>query len=244
MNTNIKTNAKTIGEIISTRRRSMGLSQVELAKQMTLAGSKTTQKSISKWETGMNEPSVTDFLLVCKLLDVEDIYMEYFGVNPHNPMTSLSEAGIAKVKDYVELLLATGLYNKKLADVTPIRRQLKVYDTPVSAGVGNFLEDSEFVTVEVDDRVSDEIFNAADFGIKISGNSMEPQYIDGQYAYIRSQDQLNSGEIGIFYLDGNVYIKKLQQSGKQCLLVSLNSDYKPIKVSSSSTFRILGKVLN
>lgn len=231
---------KSIGEIISTRRKSKKLSQNALADMLTEQGSKTTQKSISKWETDVNEPSVTDFLTLCKLLDITDIYGEYFGDNPSDSMSELNDEGKEKVLDYIKLLVASGLYKKKAAEIIPFRRVIKLYDTPVSAGVGNFLEESEYISIEVGSEVSP----AADFGVRISGDSMEPQYINGQYAYVHSQQFLEDGEIGIFYFDGNVYIKKFHNNNNECMLISLNPKYHPIIITENSSFKILGKVVS
>ena len=51
-----------------------------------------------------------------------------------------------------------------------------------------------------------------DFGVRISGDSMEPLYHTGDVAWIQKKDSLANGEIGIFYLNGNTYIKELHLS--------------------------------
>lgn len=49
----------------------------------------------------------------------------------------------------------------------------------------------------------------ADFALRISGDSMEPAYHNGDILLIRQQDNLVPGELGIFVLNGNGYFKKL-----------------------------------
>ena len=58
----------------------------------------------------------------------------------------------------------------------------------------------------------DIIPESASFGVKISGDSMEPEFEDGQIAWVLKQDMVKNGEIGIFSLNGEAYIKKLQDS--------------------------------
>ena len=54
---------------------------------------------------------------------------------------------------------------------------------------------------------------------------------------------LENGEIGIFYLNGEAYIKKLQDDKNGVFLVSLNKKYPPIPVGENDRFDILGKVV-
>ena len=103
------------------------------------------------------------------------------------------------------------------------RRTLNLYDLPVSAGAGQFLDSDRFSEMEVGDEVSLD----ADFGVRVSGDSMEPLYLNGQIIWVHQQETLEDGEIGIFFLDGEAYVKK----------------YAPIKVSSGSVFRTFGKVV-
>ena len=76
-----------------------------------------------------------------------------------------------------------------------------------------------------------------------TGDSMEPVYTDKQKVFVHAQDYLNNGEIGIFSLDDNVYIKKLQDDDNGHFLISLNKKYDPIPINENSNFMVLGKVL-
>ena len=44
---------------------------------------------------------------------------------------------------------------------------------------------------------------------------MEPRYHDRDLIWIEQTEQLEDGEIGIFYLDGNAYVKKFQTTEKE-----------------------------
>lgn len=115
------------------------------------------------------------------------------------------------------------------------KRQLRLYDIPVSAGLGNYLEESSYEMIEVDNLVPD----SADYAVRVGGDSMMPRYVDQQIVFIHEQPALDEGDIGIFYLNNNTYLKKL---GKGCL-ISLNPIYNPILIQEYDDFKIFGKVV-
>ena len=114
------------------------------------------------------------------------------------------------------------------------------YDNAVSAGTGNFLVDGPKETIQLTKNI---IPDTASYGVKISGDSMEPEFEDGQIAWVLKQDILENAEIGIFYLNGDAYIKKLQDEKNGVFLISLNEKYPPIPVGENDRFDILGKVV-
>ena len=117
---------------------------------------------------------------------------------------------------------------------------MRVYDLPVSAGGGSLLESDHF---EMLSFAESEIPEGADFGVRVSGNSMEPQFINGQTVWVHSQETLSNGEIGIFYYNGDAYCKKYFEGDGCVKLISLNPSYDPIQVDPGKEFRIFGKVV-
>ena len=89
----------------------------------------------------------------------------------------------------------------------------------------------------------DIIPESASYGVKINDDSMEPEFEDGQIAWVLKQDMVENGEIGIFSLNGEAYIKKLQDDKNGVSLISLNEKYPPIPVREHDRFDILGKVV-
>ena len=110
---------------------------------------------------------------------------------------------------------------------------------PLHAGAGQFLDSDHFSEMEVGDEVSPD----ADFGVRVSGDSMEPLYLNGQIIWVHQQETLEDGEIGIFFLDGEAYVKKYHQAPDGISLISMNKKYAPIKVSSGSVSLTFGKVV-
>ena len=230
-----------IGEIIASNRKKKKLSQAELAELLGKEGFHQGYKAISKWERNDAEPSVTVFLTLCRILEVTDIYGAYFGSNPASPLSTLNREGQATALDYIALLHAAGSFENTVTEIIPFRRQIDIYDTVVSAGTGNILSDSSKHTITVSDPAI--LPENASFGVRISGDSMEPEYSNGQIAWVLQKEEVDEDEVGIFSLNGEAYIKKLQEIGDGLYLVSLNTKYAPIPVGESDRLDIFGVVI-
>lgn len=72
---------------------------------------------------------------------------------------------------------------------------------------------------------------------------MEPRFHDKQTIWVERTEELSNGEIGIFCLNGEAYIKKLQDDKEGVFLISLNEAYHPIPIHADDSFKILGRVL-
>lgn len=81
------------------------------------------------------------------------------------------------------------------------------------------------------------------FAIRISGNSMEPDIPDKSIVLVKQTKNVPHAHIGIFFYDGDSLCKKKVETENHLLLVSLNKEYKPIKVKSDVEFRTFGEVI-
>lgn len=231
----------TIGPIISEYRKKKKLTQAELAELLSKDNINVTAKALSSWESNRTEPGIKALFSICRILEIEDIYEKMYGFNPFNRLSRFNEEGRSKINDYMDLLEKAGGYIKETAEVIPLpTRTIRLFNLPVSAGTGNFLDGDDYEEITVDSSVSAE----ADFAVHISGDSMEPAYKNGQIAFVHRQDTLENGEIGIFLLDGNAYCKKLVTSSAGTSLVSLNRKYAPIPVNEFIELTIFGKVVS
>lgn len=110
------------------------------------------------------------------------------------------------------------------------------YDLPAYAGGGQYIMDiAHFKNV----TLSEQPPKGTDFMIRVSGDSMEPKFSDGDKVFIKRNDAVEIGEIGLFYVDGGIYIKKQGYNE----LISLNPQYPPILVNEFSSTKCFGKVL-
>lgn len=117
-------------------------------------------------------------------------------------------------------------------------KTINLYELPVSAGLGNWI-DSDYIP-HTDFITTNE---NADFAVRISGDSMEPQIPSGSIVTVQKTQDLVSGKIGIFTLNGEIYCKKFFRK-KEVYLISVNKKYRAIKVSPYDNFRINGMVLD
>ena len=116
---------------------------------------------------------------------------------------------------------------------------IPLYDFPVSAGHGNFIGDetATYIKITTSNR-------KADYAVKVAGNSMEPDYHDGDILLVKNQNTLNSGQLGIFFYNGDTLFKKYQKSKKKICIISLNKEeYPPIDIPSNRKLIIQGLVI-
>ena len=116
------------------------------------------------------------------------------------------------------------------------KKSILLYNLPVSAGPGVYLDDelAEQISIPLNEKTE-----SADFALKISGNSMEPKYHDGDIVLVEDTESVNVGELGIFILDGNGYFKKY--GGDR--LISLNEEYGDILLRDYVEHVCCGRVI-
>ena len=162
---------------------------------------------------------------------------------PYTTVDSILKRGILNssvnnvVKIFVELdldLEKTVLENTLIGKPKSLRLlKIPYYDYPASAGTGIPLDTDDYSLLEVPDYLD---FSCA---VRVSGDSMEPNFFDGDIALVKEQNDLNFGDIGVFIVNGEGYIKKYSKSG----LESLNKKYSIIKISEDDDFKLFGKVI-
>ena len=230
-----------IGNIFAAYRKKLKYSQQDICDKLTGMGIPTKPAAYSTWETGNSIPNAVQFLAMCKILGITDIFNQFIGgYNPDDPMAELNEEGKAMALNYIDLLKGSEKYQAVPVRILQLVRILNLYDMPVSAGTGQFLDNDSYEEVEVGPEVPE----TADFGVRISGDSMMPRYLDKQIVWIQKTDELNDGEIGIFYYNGNAYCKKLLCNKKGTYLISLNDKYDPIEIAEGETFKTFGRVVS
>ncbi|MCI5902793.1 MAG: XRE family transcriptional regulator [Blautia sp.] len=237
----------TLGERIKYARESKGYLQNELAK---LIGVKSAAV-ISNWEKGLNKPDAEKIVKLCNVLDVSASFLlDYYGKSSFE-FTFPEEEFIKKYRsldsygqETVNMILDREICRfKQLQDASdsPVVEfhdrsgsQMRIYSYMhkiASAGNGFYFDDIPTETMEapyIDD---------ADFIIGVSGDSMEPTYHDGDLVYVHKCQTIEIGDIGIFIVNGECYIKEAGEYG----LVSHNRKY-PI-IPGSEHIICVGKVL-
>ncbi len=115
---------------------------------------------------------------------------------------------------------------------------INCYDLAVSAGPGEPWSDAGYKTrLEIP---GPQVPENAHFCVRVNGDSMEPVYKDGDIVFVqRVEGCVQVGETGIFFLNGDGYIKRLGLEA----LESLNPRYAPIPLCEYDDLRCQGRVL-
>lgn len=116
------------------------------------------------------------------------------------------------------------------------KRPVVLYELPVSAGAGLFLDGIGTSEILIPDNAKT---GDADYALRISGNSMEPKYHNGDILLVEETDGVEVGEAGIFILDGAGYFKIF--GGDR--LISLNDEYKDIPLRDFKEVACCGRVI-
>lgn len=115
---------------------------------------------------------------------------------------------------------------------------INLYDLAVSAGTGEPLGDTDYKTrIEIP---TEQVPENAHCCLRVNGDSMEPAYKDGDIVFVQRQDEpVREGEIGVFSLNGEGYMKRLGDKE----LESLNPKYPAIPIRQYDDLRCFGRVL-
>lgn len=82
------------------------------------------------------------------------------------------------------------------------------------------------------------------FALKVTGDSMQPVLYDDDIVIVHSQNDVESGQIGIILIDGEeATVKKIIKHKDSIELISFNSYYPPKKLTKNSEFKIIGRVV-
>ena len=236
---------KYIGNQIKTFRKSAGFTQDELAKRLN-----TTKQTISRYEKGDRKANQDMLFELCDIFGVSiDDFFPSQNETLQSPTTSpiqtiydqLHQPRKAKVLTYAERQLEE--QNEEETKENEVSEVIQLYgydyyDHPASAGTGQYLNDVRVERIELPVDID------ADFVIPIKGDSMEPDYHDGDLVFIQTSVDLNNGVIGVFNYNGDAYIKQLVIDKEQAYLHSLNPAYKDMPITPETDFRIIGEVVD
>ncbi|CZQ71728.1 putative phage repressor protein [Staphylococcus aureus] len=84
---------------------------------------------------------------------------------------------------------------------------------------------------------------AHDIALKVNGDSMEPLFKNGQIIFIEKSHTIKDGQIGVFIINGDAYVKKVYVEDNRLTLVSLNKKYKDLHFYDNESVRLVGKVI-
>ncbi|MBP5462711.1 MAG: LexA family transcriptional regulator [Lachnospiraceae bacterium] len=219
--------------------------------------------TVRNWELGNKSPSMSAIVAIADTFRVSTDYLlgvEY-GMASFQGGISLSPKELSLIEEYrsldaygkkaVEMICAVEKQRsddsygiRRVASRQKPNRYIPKYATPSAAGASTTLDGDEFEMIIADEHVP----SAADFAVRIQGNSMLPYIRDGETVFVRQTTDLSNGDIGIFCVDGAAYCKQYYRDEEGNLtLVSANPEFGSTNVrissESESDVRCYGKVL-
>ncbi|WP_347099656.1 LexA family protein [Staphylococcus ureilyticus] len=188
----------------------------ELRKQKKL-----TQTDLSKL-TGYKQNTISSHENGTRGLDELDImnYCEALGVTP----TDLFQ----KEQPQIETMPV-----KKIPVVSQISAGLPIYSEE------NLVDYIYFATDKIDS-------NKEEFGLKVSGDSMDKIFQDGDVVVIEKDSTVENGQLGVVMVNGyNATVKRIRYNDDQVILIpeSNNSNHYPQVYNAKDEVKIVGRVV-
>ena len=243
----------TFGEKIKEARKQKNLTQKQLADLIGAA-----HNSISDWENNKNKPDPDTIELLCGVLKITPNYLlasseddfspkektiikKYRSLDSHGQetVTYILDLETERVKTLWEQTEYIDNLKKSVPKDNPNIPQMRLinyYYRLASAGTGQIIFDMPPTKrIEIPDIQK---YEKVDYAIGVNGNSMEPVYCDGDMLLVEMTEYIDIGEIGIFSVDNECYVKKLGENE----LISLNPNCKNIPLNE--TAHCMGKVID
>jgi len=229
-----------VGQRVKYYREKLGMEQLALAEKLGIKSN-----AISNWEHGRTRPDLNQIPKICEALGIG--FYELFGVE--DPMRQYSEAERQLIIDYrwlndhskavVNAVIST-LKEHQQAENCPSITVLKRFSKGLAVGFD--------ISADFDDVGEDMLLyssvtvDSADCVFPVSGDSMEPEYHDGDLVLVSrfpGCGELQPGDVGAFMIGNETYIKEYQKDG----LHSYNKEYSTMKFNSDEHVFLIGKVM-
>lgn len=235
-------NRETYGEVIRASRLRRELSQPQLAALLN-----TSKNYVSNWEHGRARPDMNIIPQLCAALGIR--IAEFFGVQ--GEIDQLTPEQRAHIERYAQLnardqatvnALTDSLLRMEDEEFRRHCQEAFVYlfhnSNMAAAGSLNVLGDivdgeCEFIRRDAESACADEI-------ITVTGDSMEPTFYAGDDLLIEHTETLEPGEIGIFVINGEGFVKEYREGG----VYSHNEAAYPFRrFYPGDDVRVVGRVL-
>jgi len=234
--------AHAVGGRIKYYRERKGKEQKEIAERIGV-----TSNAISNWENGRTRP---DFSVVPKLCEVLGITLyELYGIDDRRETyTDKEKTMVERYRrlSYPHQIAMDGLLSSlEAAESTgdfPEIIKLICCDKGLAAGFDGGAEFEDHGTPIYLYPNTNAAIRQADLVFPVNGDSMEPEYHDGDLVLVEKYPgcpELQYGEVGAFAIGNSTYIKVYDEEG----LVSLNEDYDIMTFTDFDSVILIGRVL-
>ena len=236
------------GTRLKARREQLGITQPQLAEMLGVS-----KGAIGNYETDANSPKATILFKVFDVLKCDANYLFQDEMGNNYPM-KVSYDEYESIKKYrnlddhgkelvnytldkeTERIEKYGKLGEASRPVTAFpMRLISYYFKNASAGTGQLVIDNlPDKDIEIPDKPE---YRNVSYAIGVNGSSMEPAFQDGDILLVEATREIEIGDIGIFQINNECFVKKLGEKE----LISLNKDYKNIPLDETAA--TLGKVI-
>lgn len=238
-----------IGSRIKERRIQLGLKQEELANLISVS-----KGAVANYENGVSTPKIDIMYRLFDALHCDANYLhqdsmastysssctpEEFEkiIKKYRSLDDFGKGTVDLILDRETLRIRSGVDPEIKVDFPDKKIRMIRYYHSASAGSGVFILGNEVTDhITIPDK---EEYACVDYAIRVSGHSMEPDYSDGDLVLVSQKAEMHYGDIGIFVVNGDCYIKEYRETE----LVSRNKSYENITISEYDNIVCMGKVI-
>lgn len=218
-------------------RKENNLSMEELGNKLG-----KTKSTISKWENSNRYPKIEEVESIARLFNVS-VETLLFGTNTNKDKLiktydNLHPTRQKKVYNFAERQLEEQQRDNVVNLNDYIEETMNGY---LSAGTGEYLSDDIAETV----RIPKSIIPNGDYDLvlQVNGDSMQPMFENHEYVFVKKTTEIRSGQIGVFIIDNESYLKKAYIEDNHLRLVSLNTKYEDLMFDDVNDITVVGTVV-
>lgn len=176
-----------------------------------------SKQTISAWKLGERNPNRLTTVAIAQFFGVNIDWLYGFDVEKY-----------AEVKKNIPA---------EIIPVSQLHHQAVPLIGSVAAGEPILADESHDIYIDSPAK--------ADYALRVQGDSMEPIYLDGDIVYIRQQDDVDDGMVGVVLCEDSACLKHIYHIPNGLQLVSDNPKYPPMirTMPEYDSIRILGRVV-
>lgn len=174
----------------------------------------------------------------------------------YTTVRSILERGIfnAKVENVIKICNGLNIRPEDIMDIKkpePIESSIETLPvkkipvvSKVSAGLPIYSEENliDYIYFATNKLNSDK----EEFGLKVSGDSMDKIFQDGDIVVVEKDSVVENGQLGVVMINGyNATVKRIRYNGDQIILIpeSNNSSHYPQVYGKNDEVKIIGRVV-
>lgn len=250
-----------IGNKLKELREQNNLTRKEAVDKLRDIGIDISDKTLYGYESGRNSANADMFLSLCKIYGCKNIMSTFydsvddvlftnsewehiqkyralddFGRKTVDIAIERETARLASIQKQSYLIAELEARHASNPVTNASLRVLQYYQRSASAGTGQVVFDDISVDrIQIPDIPG---YKRVSYAIGVNGHSMEPLYEDGDILLVEPTCQIEIGEIGIFIVGSEAFVKELGEGE----LISLNKGYENIPLTEDS--KCMGRVVD